>query len=288
MLAKNTDNSIIQAMNDLLKKLRTDEGLTQAQMAEELDISRPSYSEIERGKKELTRPQIAKISKLFDVSFAEIIEDGLEERGGLEEVEITADGVEFDPEKLRQVILYVLELCGGKPNMGETVLYKILYFIDFDAFELFGEPVTGMTYRNLQHGPVPKHSQFREAVDQMMEDGVLVKISQQYHGYRQKRYVALDNHDGDAFSKDVADLIEKEVARLSDMNASKIESYVHEDAPWAESSYGEAIDYKLVFSRSAQFAQRDYREALEQTALGDTLEALGDMPDEEREYYDDL
>jgi len=275
-------------MNDLLKKLRTDEGLTQAQMAEELGISRPSYSEIERGKKELTRPQISKISELFDVSFAEIIADGVEEKGGLKEVEITAGGVEFDAEKLRQVILYVLELCGGKPNVGETVLYKILYFIDFDAFELFGRPVTGMTYRNLQHGPVPTRSQFREVVDQMKEDGVLEKISQQYHGYQQKRYVALDNHDRNIFSKDEADLIEKEVARLSDMNASKIESYVHEDAPWAESEYGEVIDYELVFSRSAQFAQRDYQEALEHTALSDTLEALGDMSDDEREYYENL
>ena len=32
----------------------------------------------------------------------------------------------------------MIEKCGGKPNLGETVLYKLLYFIDFDNFEITG------------------------------------------------------------------------------------------------------------------------------------------------------
>ena len=47
----------------------------------------------------------------------------------------------FDPKKLKNVILYILEKCAGKPNVGETVLYKLLYFIDFDNFEINNQGV---------------------------------------------------------------------------------------------------------------------------------------------------
>ena len=34
--------------------------------------------------------------------------------------------------KFENVLLYILEKCAGKPNVGETVLYKLLYFSDFN------------------------------------------------------------------------------------------------------------------------------------------------------------
>ena len=37
------------------------------------------------------------------------------------------------PDLFRQVILYVLDKVGGKPNIGETFLHKLLYLIDFDC-----------------------------------------------------------------------------------------------------------------------------------------------------------
>ncbi|MDD4141558.1 MAG: hypothetical protein PHR20_02025 [Bacteroidales bacterium] len=34
------------------------------------------------------------------------------------------------------VLLYILERCSGKTNVGKTVLYKLLYFSDFNYYEL--------------------------------------------------------------------------------------------------------------------------------------------------------
>jgi len=36
-------------------------------------------------------------------------------------------------EKFRRVFLYILNKVGAKPNVGETVLFKLLYSIDFDC-----------------------------------------------------------------------------------------------------------------------------------------------------------
>ena len=47
------------------------------------------------------------------------------------------------PEKFKNIILYLLECCAGKPNVGETVLYKLLYFSDFNYYELYEEQLSG-------------------------------------------------------------------------------------------------------------------------------------------------
>ena len=54
--------------------------------------------------------------------------------------------------KFKNVLLYILERCAGKPNVGETVLYKLLYFSDFNYYELYEEQLTGAlnkTYDNV-------------------------------------------------------------------------------------------------------------------------------------------
>ena len=48
--------------------------------------------------------------------------------------------------KFKEVLLYILEKVGSKPNVGMTVLYKLLYFIDFDYYEKFEEQLLGATY----------------------------------------------------------------------------------------------------------------------------------------------
>jgi len=58
-----------------------------------------------------------------------------------------------NPDKFKQVLLYVLDKVGGKPNVGETVLHKLLYFIDFDYYERFEETLMGATYIKNHHGP---------------------------------------------------------------------------------------------------------------------------------------
>ncbi len=58
--------------------------------------------------------------------------------------------------KFKNVLLYILEHCAGKPNVGETVLYKLLYFSDFNYYELYEEHLTGAKYRKLPYGPVPQ------------------------------------------------------------------------------------------------------------------------------------
>ena len=58
-------------------------------------------------------------------------------------------------EKFKQVFLYLLEQVGSKQNIGETVIYKLLYFIDFNFFERYEEQCIGATYQKNHYGPTP-------------------------------------------------------------------------------------------------------------------------------------
>ena len=58
-------------------------------------------------------------------------------------------------EKFKQVLLYVLQKVGTKPNFDQTVLCHLLYFIDFDYYELYEAQLMGLKYIKSSLGAVP-------------------------------------------------------------------------------------------------------------------------------------
>lgn len=73
-------------------------------------------------------------------------------------------------------MLYILERCAGKPNVGETVIYKLLYFCDFNYYEMYEEHLTGANYRKLPYDPVPL--KFDTIINQMIDNGQLQRVKQ--------------------------------------------------------------------------------------------------------------
>lgn len=271
-----------------IKKLRKSFGLSQEQFAKKVGLSRVAVSQLEIGKRGLEAVELAKIANVFDVSVDFLF------HGNAQKTTASKTGkpkkqktFSCDEEKLKHTILYVLEKCGGKPNVGETVLYKLLYFLDFDNYELFNKPITGMNYVKLQFGPVPQIKKYNPVIEQMISNKQLRIIAQPYHGKMQKRYVALDNCDIDTFKPSELQIIDSVVARLSDMSARQIEDYVHEDAPWQATKNQEVIDYDLVFYRGPKFCKRDYHREMQNSAAGDYLEHES-ISEKEYDYYEHL
>lgn len=88
------------------------------------------------------------------------------------------DVPESNVKKFKEVLLYVLEKVGAKPNVGQTVIYKLLYFIDFDYYELYEKQLTGAKYIKDHDGPTPQD--FSKIVKQMQKAGEIevVKTAQ--------------------------------------------------------------------------------------------------------------
>lgn len=259
--------------------------MSQDELAKKIGLSRVAISDLENGKRSISALELSSICRVFGIH----IDYFLKNEGPVNPSRtLNKEDIHFDPEKLKNALLYVLELCGGKPNIGETVLYKLLYFIDFNFFEITGKPVTGLTYVKLQYGPVPSARQYLPIIESMVSLGELKIMNQNYYGKQQKKYISLMNSNIDIFTSKELKVIGKVVEQLSDMSASQIEEYVHEDAPWKISGMKEAIPYLLCRERKPPFAQLDYDQLWQDAGAIDTLRELGEMSDEESEYYKNL
>ena len=65
--------------------------------------------------------------------------------------------MEFDKNKFKSVLHYIIHRCRDRNNVGKTVLFKLLYFSDFNFFELYEKSLTNESYRKLPRGPAPIH-----------------------------------------------------------------------------------------------------------------------------------
>jgi len=162
--------------------------------------------------------------------------------------------------KLKETFLYILEKIGALPNIGEAVICKILYFIDFDYYEKYEEQLIGATYIKNYHGPTP--AAFTEIVKQMERDNDLVQVIKKYFQYNQKKYLPRRKADLSIFSAREKELIDAEIERFKDFNASKMEEYSHNDVPWVGATDLQPINYEAVFYRTPEFSIRQYDDEL--------------------------
>jgi len=273
-----------------IRLLREQKDISQVFLANSLGIPRPSLSQLENGQRDLSFDELGKLLSIFQISYEEFLRY-CEPQQMKKEVATNAkkSKIPFDANKFKQLLLYIIEKCGGKPNVGETVIYKLLYFCDFDFFELYEKPLTGMPYRRYQYGPIPDQSFYNPILNKMVESNVIARISRPYDGgTMQTKYVAFASADTSIFSPNEIEIINKVINRLSDMSARQIEDHVHHDKPWILHEDGEVMDYSSVFNREGEFAQRDYHAEFMQAGVRDSFGGLEPIEKEEYEYYINL
>lgn len=143
---------------------------------------------------------------------------------------------------------------GSKPNIGETVLYKLLYFIDFDFYEKYEEQIIGATYLKNHYGPTPL--EFKKIVEEMIRSREIIKVEDQYFEYPQTKYLPLREPDLNRLKANEVEMINDVLSRLSHMNASQISSYSHNDVPWLTADDQSIIEYESVFYRTDAYSVR--------------------------------
>ncbi len=251
-----------------LRRLRTKLRLSQEHLATEIGISRPTYLQIEKGERDLTVTEAQKLAGIFGMSLEDFLGGkepyialpklSAKQKAVEEKSEMRINVPKENMEKFREVLLYILQKIGAKPNVGETVLYKILYFIDFDFYEKFEEQLMGLRYIKNHHGPSP--TGFTQMVAQMEKDGDLVRVKSRYFQYDQKKYIP--RRDADLSKIDSRELqhIDMELSRFSGMNAAQIREYSHGDLPWKVHKMGESLDYECAFYREQPYSMRSYED----------------------------
>lgn len=143
----------------------------------------------------------------------------------------------MDAEKLKEAILYLSYLAGGKPNkLGKTRLYKILWFFEGMLYVKTGEKPLGLKFIKNKYGPVS------EEIDKMLRE---LKSSGLLNLYR--------NIDGNwiiktasipeikKLSKQEIELLSSIYTKFSSMNAKAVSSLTHASY-WNRLPYGEEMN----------------------------------------------
>jgi transcriptional regulator with XRE-family HTH domain len=255
-----------KVLGQRITALRKARGLSQEDLSKLIELSRPSLAQIELGNRSINVLELFRLSQVLGFSMDELMSENymVEESMVKEDViaykktELRVSIPELQVSKLMNVLMYILECCAGKPNIGETVLNKLLYFCDFNYYEMYEEHLTGARYRKLPFGPVPQ--KMDAIINQMIEEGLLQRIRTEYHGLPQTRYLPLEKADLTRLSAAEKTVIDHVIQQMSDWNASQISEYSHKDMPWLATKDGDYISYNLAFYRELPYSVRVYED----------------------------
>jgi len=249
-----------------IKELRIKTGISQQKLADTLGVSRPTITQIESGERKVSSDELVKLSEIFDCTLEYLLglkgepEVILQEQGKTaersREPEMRINVPQKNLDKFREIFLYILNRVASKPNIGETVIYKLLYFIDFDFYEKYEEQLIGATYIKNRYGPTPV--EFKKIVEKMINDKQIMTVKDSYFDYPQTKYLPLRKADLSVLKANEVELIDGVLNKLSDMNASQISDYSHNDVPWLTTENGKVIEYEAVFYRTPMYSVREY------------------------------
>ncbi|MCX6006300.1 MAG: Panacea domain-containing protein, partial [Chloroflexi bacterium] len=229
--------------------------------------SRVTLTQIERGERKVTADELATFCDALSIE-ADILlgraaepEVAVSKPGKVKEGRLSyGKGIrinvpEKNLEKFREVLLYILNKVGSKPNIGESVIYKLLYFIDFDFYERYEEQLIGATYIKNRYGPTPV--EFRKIVEGMLGKDI-IKVEDKYFQYPQTKYLPTREADLKKLCAHEVEVIDRVLEKLSGMNAAQVSEYSHNDVPWLTGEEGKAIEYESVFYRTPAYSVRQY------------------------------
>jgi transcriptional regulator with XRE-family HTH domain len=229
-----------------IKQLRESIGMSQADLALRIGLSRPTVIKIEKGERALTVSETEKVLEIFGVAaeYAAMPTD------------MRIDIPQKHVKKFKQVLLYILERTAGKPNVGMTTLYKLLYFIDFDYYEKYEEQLMGLTYIKNTFGPTPR--EFVKVVEDMKKANELEEVKSTYFTYEQRKFLPHTKADLSVLNGQELEMIESVLSRYADKSATELSNLSHEDTPWSVAEMGENIEYEHVFYRPEKLSVREY------------------------------
>ena len=247
-----------------LKNIMSDHQISQSELARIIKVSRPTVIKILANERELRMSEADKLAMNLGISVTEIfgetseVEVVLKKKSSKvknqekERISVPAENVE----KFKNALLYITQKIGALPNVGQTVLYKILYFCDFDYYEKYEEQLIGATYIKNHFGPTPR--EFSKIIKEMVKDGEIEEVITKFFDKDKKKYLPVKNPDLSVFSGRELQHIDEEIARLGHKTAKELSDFSHQDVPWISTAIGKDIPYEAVFYRTKETSVRNY------------------------------
>jgi putative transcriptional regulator len=225
-----------KSLNQLIKSLREEKGISQQDLADRLNMARTSYILVEQGKRELSLLEAQKISNIFGINLKDM-----------------QTGVIPNYGKYKEMILSFLRSLdsSGDGKVPKTKLAKLVYLADFAWFYQNLESMSGMQYRRIHYGPVP--DLYFRALDELEDEG---KISRDNKG---SDVILISENQGskreelNKISKEEYKLIKKIAKKWRDKKTREIVNFTHSQLPFKLCEPDEIIPYELIIQEDAKY-----------------------------------
>lgn len=214
-----------------IKSLREDKGITQQSMADKLSMSRVSYIAIEQGKKDILLGVFEKIARILERDMYSLL------------------GEEGDMDKYKQMFFEFLRVGTNNEKIPKTKLAKLLYLADFAWYYDHLESMSGMVYRKMQFGPVPKD--YFTLVDEMEHQGLIDIL------YKDDAFLLSMSRSGKKVKTDLLKKKEKELIKdiskvWKHKKTKDIVSFTHNQLPYTLCDDNEIIPYELIIQEDPE------------------------------------
>lgn len=162
----------------------------------------------------------------------------------------------------------ISEWSQADEKFGAIKLNKLLFHSDFSAFLTFSKPITGQEYFALPQGPAPKR--LIPITAKMQERQELAYQEVPYHGYKQRRPIALRSANIEVFTSAEVKLIHHTIHKFWQMSAAEISDQSHLFLGWKAAKEKETIPYSTALLSIRPPTKKEKSRGLELKALANS------------------
>ncbi len=150
-------------------------------------------------------------------------------------------------EKYIQSLLYFMhEIDNG--TLGKTKLMKLMYFLDFDYYQVHHMSITGDTYIKKPFGPVPAGA---ETILELMEsDGLIEHHYAPVIDFSRNVYTPLVAYDLSVFADSEVRALQDVRDRWRQAKTQEIVEASHAEEPWMSVDFNDEIPYETAYWRA--------------------------------------
>lgn len=151
---------------------------------------------------------------------------------------------DFDAERFKELVLYLAAQCQNDPTYDDVKLNTMLYYADFAAYRMFGEPISGATYEKYSACPAAK--QLPDMRRELLDCGQAQLIDRPHFlgSHRQLIPSAVGAMNGENFNPEERELLDSIVEFFAGKSARETSQFVQREPGWAVASQREAIPYE--------------------------------------------
>ena len=143
-------------------------------------------------------------------------------------------------EELKELIWYIA--ANHPKRLMQTKLWKLCFFSEADFFERFDERLTKTTYIKNNYGPTPDWKLAKQALEELIKEGSLVLVDDEYIRAGEKNLKHLDAKKQQS--------IDNTCSKYAELNVNEIVHLSHQDPAYVMGEHNRPIKFENVHYRS--------------------------------------